>query len=282
MTVKTRKTRYGLPVTPAVPADNSTPYGALRFRTPWRPDEFAGPKGSPIYAGILDIDGTLQDFGTAASKKVLDWMKTVEKRHPKMVWLVVTARTHEYDYQRSFDWLVKHVPSAFIGPFHRAADDPRYASEFKRELAQGFEDIGLYKIVAAADDNEHVIKMWKHWAETHFASADEFDLLETSYSIYSGGYSSRYGFPTQVGKWQVNANHRPAGTRSFADDFGWDEFDRWEGRDEQAERNNARLDLEDDVYASYPDLGYDEIEKLDSEVLRQMLADMGHSDTGVA
>jgi hypothetical protein len=246
--------------------DNSTPYGALRFRTLLGAGEFAGPKGSPIHAGILDIDGTLQDFGSKASKKVLDWMVEVEKKYPTMVWLVITARTHEHDYQRSFDWLVKHVSSAFIGPFHRAADDPRYASEFKRELAQGFEDMGLYRIIAAADDNQHVIKMWEHWAETHFASADEFDLLKTNYTYPSwssspttGGYGTPSshspvfgphrgetwvnGYRTVNGTWvsgywrKTEGNHRPAGTRHYAtrDAYGWDTYDRWEAQDDSVQ-----------------------------------------------
>jgi len=302
MTRKQRKTRHGLPVAPVIaPVDpaNTTPYGALRLRKPIHKDEFAGSKGSPIPAGVLDIDGTLQDFGSSASKKVLDWMDKVQKRYPDMVWLVITARTHEYDYIRSFNWLVKHVPYAFIGPFHRAADDPRYASEFKREIAQGFEDMGLYRIVAAADDNRYVIDMWKHWGQTHFADPAEFDLLEASYSGYADwrkslpatkGYTAPKwtsppvkSYTTSTGK-SYTSRYAPVGGD------GWDSYDRWEDNDddylqgalarldaakpsEQAVRIENRLDLEDDVIASYPDLSYPEVEALDTVVLRQMLAD---------
>jgi hypothetical protein len=322
MAKKTRKTRYGLPVTPVASTDNTTPYGAKIFRTPLTHNEFAGPKGTPMYAGILDIDGTLMDW-SKPNQKVLDWMETVEKRYPDMVWLVITARTHQHDYERSFDWLHEHVPSVFIGPFCRAKDDPRYASEFKRELAQGFEDMGLYKIVAAADDNEFVIAMWKHWAQTHFADPTQFDLLETSYSYrapvaYGGDYGLSYYTPHSGphkgerwvngswvnGKWEnghwekTQGTHRPAGTSRWADEYGWGTYDRWEGRDDgvqgalarmesdepsvslaaiQADRE--RLDLEAEIYANYPNLGYDEIEALDTAVLREMFAAVDQPDT---
>jgi hypothetical protein len=252
-------------------------------------------------------------------------MEEVEKRYPDMVWLVITARTHEHDYERSFDWLHEHVPSTFIGPFCRAKNDPRYASEFKRELAQGFEDMGLYKIVAAADDNEYVIAMWKHWAETHFADPAEFDLLETSYSyrapvVYGSGstYGSYYmpqggphkgerwvnGYRGDDGTWvpggweKVAGAHRPAGTSRWADEYGWGSYDRWEGRDDGVqgalarmesdepsvslaaiEADRERLDLEAEIYANYPDLGYDEIEAMDTEVLREMYAAVDQPDT---
>jgi hypothetical protein len=286
---KVRKTRHGLAIpatTTTVDPENTTPYGGMRLKTG---AGFAGPKGTAITAGVLDIDGTLQDWGAGASKKVLDWMETVEKRHPDMVWLVITARTHDYDYRRSFNWLVKHVPYEFIGPFCRADDDPRYASEFKRELAQGFEDMGLYKIVAAADDNRYVIDMWKHWAETHFEDTAEFDLLETSYTSYPTWRSELPGTEGyRMTTWAPTV-HRPAGVSRYGDDpEGWGAFDAWEGRNDdvqgalaamevenpsvsRAQKRDARLDLEDEVYAEFSELTMHDIQGMDTEVLQQML-----------
>ena len=45
------------------------PYGGKRFRTPIRKDEFFGTQGSPIPAYIFDIDGTLQGWGRARSRR---------------------------------------------------------------------------------------------------------------------------------------------------------------------------------------------------------------------
>jgi len=292
---KLRKTRFGRPVaqpvTPVTEPDNLTPYGGMRLRKPIRAGEFVGSKGSPIMAGILDIDGTLQDFGSSASKRVLDWMTKVEKKYPDMVWLVVTARTHEYDYTRSFNWLVKHVPHVFVGPFCRAENDPRYASEFKREIAEGFENMGLYRIVAAADDNKYVIDMWKFWQQTRSA---DLDLLECSYSSYatwrkdlpSKGYSTPAKATTTYGTtpWtRSTPANRPAGTSR------WDDYDAWEAdekadeavqgalaaleaKDPSLSRFEDRLDLEDDVWAAHPELTMHEIQGMDTEVLEQMLA----------
>lgn len=170
-------------------SDEVTVYGAKKYRTPIRKDEFTGTQGSPILAGVLDIDGTLSGYGQGSDSKVLKWVKEVyeTKGNEDMVWLVITARDHgTFGYETSFNWLMRHFPYPFIGPFARAKDDPRYASEFKRELAQGFEDMGLYQIIAAADDNEFVIDMWKQWAKDHFEDPEDFKIMEAGYGSYAG------------------------------------------------------------------------------------------------
>lgn len=166
-------------------SDEVTPYGAKKFRTPVRKDEFTGAQGSAIPAYVLDIDGTLQGWGSSADKKVLAWAEKIYKANPDAVFLIVTARDHgSFGYEGSFNWLMHNFPYPFIGPFARPKDDPRFASEFKRELAQGFEDIGLYQIMGAADDNDWVIKMWQAWATEHFTEAKDFNLLQCSYADY--------------------------------------------------------------------------------------------------
>ena len=184
-----RPTLYGNPKEviaveqPIITDPNLTPYGAKRFRTPTHKNEFSGEQGSALPAVILDIDGTLQTWGQGADSKVLEYCKKhYDAGH---VLIVVTARTHDYDYERSFNWLMRNLPYPFIGPFHRACDDPRYASEFKREVAQGFEDMNLYRIVGAADDNDFVNDMWRHWAKEHFDKPEDFDLLVCGYGDYS-------------------------------------------------------------------------------------------------
>jgi hypothetical protein len=210
-----------LPAAKAAPqfkplSDEQTAYGAKKYRTPTSAKQFSGIQGSAQEAIVLDIDGTLQTFGAGLDKTVEAYCEKHYKRNPDIAFLIVTARDHEYMFETSFNWCMRHFPYAFIGPFCRAIDDPRLASEFKRELSQGFEDMGLYRIVGAADDNEYVNAMWKHWAQTHFAKAEDFDLLEMStYPSYigwrselpgkGGGWgsytssSSNYGKPSTVG-----------------------------------------------------------------------------------
>lgn len=180
-------------------AKNATVYGGQRFRSPIRSGEFVGTKGSLREAVILDIDGTLQGWGDGVQRSALEFCA----RHDKLdrTFIIITARDHEHSYWSSFNWLMVHFPYPFIGPFCRSLDDPRYTSEFKRELAQGFEDMGLYRIVGAADDNSYCQKMWKQWAIEHFEVPGEFDLLECCYESYPDWRSG------------LSPKHRPAGQR---------------------------------------------------------------------
>lgn len=167
-------------------SDEVTVYGATKFRAPRVKDEFVGFRGEPILAGVLDIDGTMQTFGQGLDKDLLKWVEKVQKDNPDMVWLVITARDHgTFGYDTSFNWVMRHFPYPFAAMVARPKTDPRYASEFKREVAQGWEDMGLYQIIAAADDNSWVIKMWKQWAIDHFEEPKDFELFEASYGSYA-------------------------------------------------------------------------------------------------
>jgi hypothetical protein len=193
-------------------SDEVTVYGAKKFRTPIREDEFTGTQGSPIIAGVLDIDGTMSGFGSGMIKSTMDWIERVEKEYPEIVWLVITARDHgSFGYVASFNWVMHHFPRPFIGPFARPKDDPRYASEFKRELAQSFEDIGLYQIVAAADDNEFVIDMWEQWAKDHFEDPKNFMLLKCLKNDDYGLYRSSLPSKDYGGKSSTYGNYGPSG-----------------------------------------------------------------------
>lgn len=273
-----------------LPVDNDTPYGSKRYRTPISKNEFTGTAGSKPEAVVLDIDGTLQNWGSTLSPTVGAWVK---KHHDAgRILIVITARTHDYDYARSFDWLVGHLHYPFIGPFCRMGDDPRYASEFKREVS---ESLGaLYTIVGAADDNSHVNSMWKFWATEH--PEIEFDLLECGYTPYAdwrkdlgpttkapyAGYSG-YSTYDPYDRWESTqtalpvASHRQAGYSRYDEDIP--SFSEPVELDRE-DRIESRLDLEDDVYAAYPDLTYTEIEKMDVEVLRQMALDADNPETG--
>lgn len=240
-------------------ADNTVPYGTeetKRFRTPLRAGQYS--TGTKPEAIVLDIDGTLETWGATIKADTLEWID----KHVKAgrVLIVITARTHDYDYQRSFNWLVRHLPYPFIGPFCRVHDDDRYASEFKREVAEALSQ--LFTIVGAAEDNHHVNAMWRHWAALH--PEVEFDLLECSYGDYAdwrktlpaaGGYSSSYG------------------SRS------WSAYDQWEdytGRNVPADDHIAskrkRMDLEDELYAADENITWMEIDEMDIEEIKARLA----------
>jgi len=292
-------------VTPTKQIDsNLTPYGAKRFRTPTHKNEFSGEQGSKMKAVVLDIDGTLQTWGQGADAKVLEYCKKhYDAGH---VLIVVTARTHDYDYERSFNWLMKNLPYPFIGPFHRACDDPRYASEFKREVAQGFEDMNLYQIVGAADDNDFVNDMWRHWADEHFDNPADFDLLVCGYGDYSHWRTQlpNKGTPAAAWKptttiatsasgktWVAGAWDKTTGkwvqghyADEDADAMEWQQYldQRWgpvvtKSSDEDVELlllNNAdRLTTEDKVLKDNPQLKLEDVEKLSDEELLALNGD---------
>lgn len=232
LTSPTPNTKSYLPKFKPV-SDEVTVYGAKKFRTPYSKDEYFGTQGSPIPAYVFDIDGTLMGYGSGADKKALDWAEKLYKKNPKAVFLVITARDHgSFGYESSFNWLMKHFPYPFIGPFARPVDDPRYASEFKRELAQGFEDIGLYQILGAADDNSFVIDMWKQWAIDHFEDPKDFDLLECSYSSYSGW---RKDLPSKGSPY--TSSYGAYGTGNYSKDEHWDkDVSKWVANTRDGER----------------------------------------------
>jgi hypothetical protein len=210
-----------------------TPYGAKKFRTPYTKDEFTGTAGSPIPAYVFDIDGTLQGWGSGADSKALAWAKKIyeAKGNEDVVFLVITARDHgSFGYTTSFNWLMRHFPYPFIGPFARATDDPRFASEFKRELAQGFEDMGLYQIMGAADDNEFVINMWKQWAIDHFEDPKDFDLLECAYPKYS---TWRSDLPSKGSSHSGGYGYGSSGYSGVHSDEHWDSTKRAWVKDER-------------------------------------------------
>lgn len=170
-------------------SDEVTPYGAKKFRTPYRKDQFTGRVGSKLNAVILDIDGTLQGWGQSGDKDVMKWVKKHYDAGDALI--VITARDQGM-FDTSFNWLMRHLPFPFDMLICRQEDDPRYASEFKREKTEWLSQ--QYHIVGAADDNEFVNKMWKQWAIDHFEDPADFDLLECdTYSSYSDW---RSGLPT--------------------------------------------------------------------------------------
>lgn len=258
-------------------ADNTVPYGTevtKRFRTPLRAGEFNGT-GTKPEAIVLDIDGTLETWGATIKADTLEWIA----KHVKAgrVLIVITARTHDYDYQRSFNWLVAHLPHPFIGPFCRVKDDARYASEFKREVAEALSQ--LFTIVGAAEDNHHVNAMWRHWAALH--PEVEFDLLECGYGDYSDWRKTLPAARSYGGGWSAydrweDYKHRPAGTSRYDDDL----FSDLDVSPVHVRSKDERMALEDELYAADHDLSWHQIEVMDVEEIRTRLAQAHEADTG--
>lgn len=262
------------------PRSGSTPKDPTAEGPQTRPafskDRFVHPKGTRPKAVIIDIDGTLQDWGSTTVSKGMEFAKRhYEADH---VLVIVTARDHEYSFESSFNWLVAHLPYPFIGPIHRTCDDPRYASEFKREVAESLST--LYEVVGAADDNSYVLEMWHEYAKDH----PGFEVCECSYTSYTSWRKdiSRYGKGTYYG---ASRAVESLGTSDHVVDsrggshptttYFWpqDDEELTALADDRDGRITNRLDLEDEVYAEYPDLTWPDIQEMDIQVLKDLLAD---------
>jgi hypothetical protein len=200
-------------------AKKRAPYGLDRYRTPIRKNEFVYPAGTLPEAVILDLDETFVKYGRPCPD-VLAWLKKHYEAGRKII--VITARTDHWEYESSFNMLMADLPYPFIGPICRVADDPRYACEFKRETAEYLS--GIYRIVGAADDAQHVNTMWRWWKETY--GPEDFDLLECEVPSYADWRKSlpRKGL---VKSYTSTGRHRAAGTRVFSGSQGWDQNHGW-------------------------------------------------------
>jgi FMN phosphatase YigB (HAD superfamily) len=138
------------------------------------------PQAQRPRAVIVDMDGTLVDVSAvrhhvrkpkgekdfdAFHAESIDCppnpqaLEFCERHHAegKLI-LVVTARVHKWFYT-SFFWLQENMTVPFEGPFMRQDNDFRPDVQIKREI---FDDlIKKYDIVAACDDNPHVIGLWE-------------------------------------------------------------------------------------------------------------------------
>ena len=288
--VKTYAPKYVAPKFYPV-SDEVTVYGAKKYRTPYRKDQFTGTQGSKRKAVILDIDGTIQSWGSGLAAEIKEWLK---KHYDAGDWFVVITARDDFMYETSFNWLMRQLPYPFIGPFTRAEDDPRYASEFKRELA---EDLSAYfEFVGAADDNEWVLKMWDQWAIDHFENPADFDIFRaaghTGYADwrselpYKGNYQGygSYGTSSYVshkgehwvngamvnGVWQQGywakddpadvAKNRPAGTRTFADGKALQDDPAWKAYFAKREKAGAYTGQQRDAVAEVIDEAIDIID----------------------
>lgn len=163
-----RKSRLGNQASNAVIFQQPTP-------VPVRQSRF-GPNGKPgtrPQAVIIDMDGTLENWDGHPNPPGLEY---AQRHHAEgRVLIILTARDHEWSYQRTHDWLVKHLDIPFVGPICRPADDGRYACDFKRAVHDQLSSV--YEIVSAIDDDNYVLEMWR--------SIPGLEVVETSYSYHA-------------------------------------------------------------------------------------------------
>lgn len=117
------------------------------------PDSHKGTKPTAV---LVDMDGTIDDAGRA-NHFGMDYVHRMHKAGHVIV--IGTARTMEFEYERSHKWLVRELSHKygipFIGPFCRSRDDRRFACHFKRGLIETLS--GLYDFVGAIDDDRYCL-----------------------------------------------------------------------------------------------------------------------------
>jgi hypothetical protein len=113
--------------------------------------------GTRQTAVIVDMDGTIDDLGRPNAFGMSYCRQMHKAGH---VIIIVTARTHSIDYERTHRWLIRNMQDLpFVGPICRAKDDMRFACDFKRAVYQSLS--GVYEIIGAIDDDRHVLQMWR-------------------------------------------------------------------------------------------------------------------------
>lgn len=129
-------------------------------------------------AVIVDVDGTLANvdqyrhhvltrpknfeaFHREAMEappiqSTIDWV--LDHHREGRVIIVVTARMSSW-FRETTDWLDKHLPVPYFGPAMRKNKDYRPDYIIKREILDNLRE--MYDIVAAIDDNPHVVELWE-------------------------------------------------------------------------------------------------------------------------
>lgn len=129
---------------------------------------------------IVDVDGTLCDvssvrhfvaqrpkdfqaFHSAALRcpphaHVVDEVLAHHRSGRTIV--VVTARMYAWEYSTR-DWLERHLPVPFVGPFMRGDTDFRPDVDVKRDIYQILTRDYGHNVVHAIDDNPSILALWE-------------------------------------------------------------------------------------------------------------------------
>lgn len=107
-------------------------------------------------AVIVDVDNTLVGY---RGQPIAQGIAFARRHHWRgRAVLIVTAR-QEHMRPQTVQWLRRHLPVPFHGPFHRRDGDMRPDAAIKREILQW---LGLrYDVKAAIDDLADNLVMWR-------------------------------------------------------------------------------------------------------------------------
>lgn len=155
-----------------------------------------GTPGTKPQAVILDMDGTLENWDGKPNPPGVDY---VNHHHSQdRVIIVITARDHDWSYERTHKWLKNHLTVPFVGPICRPNDDERYACDFKKDVYERLSHV--YDIVGAIDDDSYVLAMWR--------SIPGLEVVETGYTYH----------PADRNKW---LSRETVAMGAQADSFDW-------------------------------------------------------------
>lgn len=200
----------------------------VSHRSRFRPD---GTPGTKPQAVILDMDGTLENWDGHPNPVAMEY---AERHHSEgRVLVIVTARDHDWSYQRTHDWLRKHLHLPFVGPICRPNDDERYACDFKKAIYDQLS--AVYDIVSAIDDDHYVLGMWN--------SIEGLEVVATGYD------------------YQIAKGQRRTGVYT-----GWDRDDAEQSWRTLPDRWNDRWDTYEP--ADHDDDEYEWVQWYESEVQR--------------
>jgi len=193
-----------------------------------------GTPGTKPEAVIIDMDGTLENWDGHPNPPGLEY--ALRHHAEGRVLIILTARDHEWSYERTHKWLREHLHVPFVGPICRPADDERYACDFKKHVYENLSVV--YDIVSAIDDDNYVLEMWR--------SIPGLDVVATNYDYNFSRGRQRWFDDGTRSNW--GAEHWAAETAGALDTVD-DPDDEWL-RDYEAELEAIKYRSRDQIRRS--------------------------------
>lgn len=210
------------------------------YRNPNRGRDIPGSRPTAV---ILDMDGTL-DVAGKPGKPGMRWARRMHRAGHVLI--VVTARTQEYEYERTHAWLIRNMrdkmkPMPFVGPFCRSKDDMRFACDFKKAVYDMLSN--TYDIIGAIDDDRWCLQKWRTIPD--FIVEECHPLRWSTAAIVNRG-ASGYAASNWKSNGSVNDMLRNKGGYSWKDDRACRGCGRWYTHSADCtEKIDGRLDLLD-------------------------------------
>lgn len=112
--------------------------------------------GVPRPAALVDVDDTLVDSYGFPIKQGIEFARS---RYAAGFTIVIVTARYECWREETTQWLRKHLPVPFEGPFHRRDGDDRAADIIKAEIYQQIRQ--RFRVLAAIDDLAINLTMWR-------------------------------------------------------------------------------------------------------------------------